>query len=401
MLRTKSAAGSGTAPDYATLRARAEALIPKLKERAAETEKLGRLPDATIDDLQTSGLFRMHQPARVGGSELPFRAICELPSIVAQGCASTGWVLANLASHHWMLGFWPKEAQDELWGTSRDVLIGSALIYPCGRAKKVEGGYRLSGRWPFSSGIDPSTWNMIGAVVYDEESGHSENRILIVPAKDYTILDTWQVIGLAGTGSKDVVVEDAFVPEHRTLSTQALTGGEHPGSAVNKGTLYRLPAISLFPFVIAGVPMGIARGAVTEFAEATRTKLSNYSRKSLADLSTMQMRIAEAAALVDSAEALMFRDCDEATAMVEAGRMPDLERRARYRRDGAYGATICTQAVDLIFAAAGGGAIYQSNPLQRSFRDIHAANAHFMLNWDVNGAVYGRVALGLSPDVLL
>jgi 3-hydroxy-9,10-secoandrosta-1,3,5(10)-triene-9,17-dione monooxygenase len=396
MLKAKQAP-----PDYATLRARAEALVPVLRERAAETERLRAIPDATLADLHESGLFRMHQPARVGGSELPFRAICELPSIVARGCGSTAWVLANLASHHWMLAFWPQQAQDEIWGQSPDVLIGSALIFPCGRAQKVEGGYRLSGRWPFSSGVDPSRWNMIGAVVYEEESGHSENRIFILPAKDYTVIDTWQVMGLAGTGSKDVVVKDVFVPEYLTLSTQVMTGGEHPGSSINPGTLYRLPALSLFPFVIAGVPLGIACGAVADFAEVTKTKVSNYNRKSLADLGTMQMRIAEAAALVDTAEALMFRDCDEATAMAAAGEPADLERKARYRRDGAYGATICTQAVDLIFAAAGGGAIYDSNPLQRSFRDIHAANAHFMLNWDVNGAVWGRVALGLSPDVLL
>src|SRR4051812_31706747 len=169
MLMAKPAATASVGPDYATLRQRAEALVPVLRERAAATEKLGRLPDATIEELHASGLFRVHQPARIGGSELPFRAICELPSIVAQGCASTAWVLANLASHHWMLAFWPAAAQDELWGESPDVLIGSAFIFPCGRATRVEGGYRLSGRWPFSSGVDPSAWNMIGAVVYDEE----------------------------------------------------------------------------------------------------------------------------------------------------------------------------------------------------------------------------------------
>jgi 3-hydroxy-9,10-secoandrosta-1,3,5(10)-triene-9,17-dione monooxygenase len=400
MLKAKTASRAAP-PSYDDLRARAEALVPVLRERAAECERLRRVPDATLADLHESGLFRMHQPRRIGGSELPYRAICELPSIIARGCASTAWVLSNLASHHWMLAMWPPEAQDEIWGESPDVLIGSALIFPCGRAKKVAGGYRLSGRWPFSSGVDPSAWNMIGAVVYDDESGHSENRVLILPAHDYTVIDTWHVIGLAGTGSKDVVVEDAFVPEHRTLATTQMVGGDNPGTVVNPGTLYRLPALSLFPFVIAGVPLGIAQATLATFIDATRHKLSNYSRKSLADLGTMQMRIAEASAMVDCAEAMMMRDCDEATRIVEQGGMPNLEQRARYRRDGAYAATLCTRAVELIFAAAGGTAIYEASPLQRPFRDIHAANAHFMLSWDVNLAVYGRVALGLSPDVTL
>ncbi len=221
------------------LRERAEALVPVLRERAAKTEALRRIPDETIADLHRSGLFRMVQPARVGGSELPYNALIELTSIVGRGCGSTAWVLNNLASHHWMVGYWPKEAQDEIWGPSPDALIGSAFIFPGGRARKVKGGYRLSGRWPFSSGIDASQWNMIAAVVPDEQTGASEYRVFLLPASDYTVIDTWYVSGLAGTGSKDVVVNDVFVPEHRTLPTEAGKGGASPGSAVNPSALVR------------------------------------------------------------------------------------------------------------------------------------------------------------------
>ena len=389
------------APDFDELRRRALALVPVLRERAAETEKLRRLPDATLDDLHSNGLFRMHQPVRLGGSELPFRAICELPAIVARGCASTGWVLANLASHHWMLAMWPKEAQDELWDESRDVLIGSALIFPCGKARKVSGGFRLSGRWPFSSGVDPSTWNMIGGIVADEGGGPGENRIFLLPARDYTIIDTWHVAGLAGTGSQDVAVDDVFVPEHRSLSTTLMAAGETPGAEVNRGTLYRLPALGLFGFVIGGVPLGVAQGAVEQVTANTRSKAGRYSGKALADLATMQMRIAEAAALTDAAEALMYGDCDEVMRIVEAGEKASLEQKARYRRDAAFGTSLAVRAVDLLFAGAGGGAIYASHPLQRSFRDIHAAAAHIMVSWDANLALYGRVALGLSPEMTL
>ncbi|HZB90598.1 MAG TPA: acyl-CoA dehydrogenase family protein [Stellaceae bacterium] len=385
-------------PDLDALCRRAEALVPVLRERAAKTEALRRLPDETIADLHRSGLFRMLQPARVGGSELPYAAMIELAAIIGRGCGSTAWVLNNLASHHWMLGYWPKPAQDEIWGPSPETLIGSAFIFPGGRARKVEGGYRLSGRWPFSSGVDASAWNMIAAVVPDEQTGASDYRVFLVPASDYTIIDTWYVSGLAGTGSKDVVVNDAFVPDYRTLSVEAGKGGPHPGSAVNPAPLFRLPWFALFGFVIASVSLGIAKGAIEQYVAATRTKLGTYTGRSLADFSTMQVHVAEAGALIDAAEALMLRDCDEAASFAEEGAIPPMEDKVRWRRDGAYAARMCTSAVDIIFTAAGGGAIYENNPLQRAFRDIHAANAHFGVNWDANGINYGRVALGLPPD---
>lgn len=389
---------SSAPPSFAELRRRAEALVPPLRERAAKTEALRRLPDETIADLHRSGLFRMLQPARVGGSELPYTAMVELAAIIGSGCGSTAWVLNNLASHHWMLGYWPKQAQDEIWGPSPDTLIGSAFIFPGGRARKVKGGYRLSGRWPFSSGVDPSAWNMIGAVVPDEQTGASEQRVFLVPASDYSIVDTWYVSGLAGTGSKDVVIADALVPEHRTLSVEAGKGGPHPGSAVNPGALFRLPWFALFGFVVASVSLGIARGAIEQYVAGTRSKLGTYTGRSLADFSTLQVHVAEAGALIDAAEAVMLRDCEEAMRFAEAGEVPPMEDKVRWRRDGAYAARMCSRAVDIIFGAAGGGAIYESNPLQRAFRDIHAASGHFGVNWDANGINYGRVALGLPPD---
>jgi len=391
----------GAAPDFDELRAAAEALVPALRERAPRAEELRRLPDETIADLHRTGLFRILQPGRVGGSELPFRSIVELVAVIGRGCGSTAWVLANLAAHHWLLGMWPPEAQDEIWGESPDNLIGSALIFPRGRAKRVDGGYRLTGRWPYSSGIDAASWNLFGAIVNDEEAGITEPRIFLSPARDYTIIDTWHVMGLAGTGSKDVVAEDVFVPDYRSLAVAQITGGPNPGSRVNQSILYQLPAVSLFAFCIAGVSLGIAQGAIEYFSETTRTRISNYTGRNLADFNTLQVHLAEAAAIADAAQAVMLSDCDEAERVVADGGVPSLEQRARYRRDGAYAATLCTKAVDVLFTATGGGAIYARNPLQRAFRDVHAANAHYVLNWDINGAMYGRVALGLSPDATL
>jgi len=392
---------TGDPPDFATLLARAEALVPVLRERAGRTEELRRVPDETIADLHQSGLFRMLQPRRVGGSELPFRAIVELVSAIGRGDASTAWVLANLAAHHWLLGMWPKRAQDEVWGPSPDNLVGSALIFPRGRARPTDGGYRVTGRWPFSSGIDAAAWLLVGAILQDEETGGSEPRIFLLPARDFSIIDTWHVIGLGGTGSKDVAVEDAAVPAYRSIAVNQITGGPNPGSAVNPAVLYQLPAVSLFAFCIAGVSLGIAQGAIEYFTQTTRTRTSYYTGRSLADFVTLQIHLAEATAMTDAARAVVLGDCDEATRLVSEHLVPNLDQRARYRRDGAYAATLCTKAVDVLFGATGGGAIYARNPLQRAFRDVHAANAHYILNWDINGAMYGRVALGLSPDATL
>ncbi|MGH6994251.1 MAG: hypothetical protein ACREES_01035 [Stellaceae bacterium] len=384
------------APNLAELKRRAEALLPRLRERAAETETLRRIPDVTLADLHAAGLFRMLQPRRVGGSEAPYRALVDVGAIVARACGSTAWVLTNLASHHWMLGMWPQQAQDEIWGgDGPDVLIGSAFAFPAGRASRVAGGWRLKGRWPFSSGIDPSRWTMIGAFV----EGDIEPRVFLVPRRDYAIIDNWHAAGLAGTGSKDVAVTDAFVPDHRSVTVGAIAGGPSPGSAINPGALYRLPTFSVFPFILSGVALGLAQGAVAEFTNSMRARAATYTGKRVAELATLQLRLAEAAALSDAAEKAMLADCAEATTLAEAAADFPAEARARWRRDGAYTTRMCVEAVDLVFTGAGGNALYLTHPLQRAWRDVHAAAAHVVINWDAAGTLYGRVALGLPADV--
>jgi 3-hydroxy-9,10-secoandrosta-1,3,5(10)-triene-9,17-dione monooxygenase len=399
MLAADGADAAG--PSIEELRARAAALIPQLRERQARTEALRAIPDETIAEFREAGLFSLFRPARYRGIELPFRAFVEFGALIGRGCGSSSWVLNNLLSHNWMLGFWPVEAQDEIWRDDPDTLVGSAFIFPCGSARRVDGGYRVSGRWPFSSGIDPSRWTMLAAILRDAQGNPAEHRFFVVPQSDYKVIDTWQVMGLIGTGSKDVVVEDVFVPEHRTLNAEAGKGGPGPGGTQNTSPLFRLPWFGLFSFVNAGTVLGIAQGAVEQFIEATRKRAATYTGKGLAELATMQVRIAEAAALVDTAEAMMLKDCDECWDIVAAGDQPTLEAKVRWRRDGAYAAGMCVRAVDLVFTGAGGGAIHEENPLQRSFRDVHAAYGHIGLNWDFNGAMFGRVTLGLPPDAPL
>jgi 3-hydroxy-9,10-secoandrosta-1,3,5(10)-triene-9,17-dione monooxygenase len=248
----KPSASLPSAPDadnraYAAMIGRAKALVPQLRDRASRTEELRRLPPETERDLHESGLFRIVQPKRVGGSEFDYVALVDCAEAIGLADASVAWNFANLASHHWMLGMFDKRAQDLVWNKDADALIASSFIFPAGRARKVHGGYVLRGNWPFSSGVDSSEWNMLASVVSsDDEADGIEYRIFLVNKSDYKIKDTWNASGLRGTGSNDVEVEDAFVAEPMTLAVSDLDGGLTPGSAVNPNALYALPVFSLY-----------------------------------------------------------------------------------------------------------------------------------------------------------
>src|SRR4051795_532326 len=244
----RPAAVQSDEPAHAAMVAKARALLPQLRDRAARTEELRHLPPETESDLHDAGLFRMLQPRRVGGAELDYVALIDCADLLGQADASVAWNLANLASHHWMLGMFEPRAQDLVWGGDPDVLIASSFIFPAGRARKIEGGYRLHGSWPFSSGVASCAWNMLASVVSsDDEADGIEYRIFLLNRSDYKINDTWNATGLCGTGSNDVKVADAFVAEKMTIAVSDLTGGPTPGSAVNPNALYALPVFSLFP----------------------------------------------------------------------------------------------------------------------------------------------------------
>ncbi len=219
---------------YTEMLERAQALAPMLASRAADCEALRRLPDETERDLHRTGLFRMLNPARVGGADLDVGIIVDTCAAIARVCPSTAWNLGNLASHHWMLGYYQPEAQEEIWDISRDTLIATSLAFPAGRGRKVDGGYEVSGRWPLSSGVDNSDWNMLAFMVRERDDGPPvDQRFALVHRSQYEIIDTWHAVGLSGTGSSDVATRNLFVPEYRTLTAWALNGKPHPGSALN------------------------------------------------------------------------------------------------------------------------------------------------------------------------
>jgi 3-hydroxy-9,10-secoandrosta-1,3,5(10)-triene-9,17-dione monooxygenase len=386
---------------YAAMIDRAKALLPRLHERASRTEELRRLPPETERDLHDAGLFRIVQPKRVGGSEFDYVALVDCADVIGQADASVAWNLANLASHHWMLGMFDKRAQDTVWNKDANALIASSFIFPAGRARKVDGGYLLRGSWPFSSGVDSCEWNMLASVVSsDDEADGIEYRIFLVNRSDYKILDTWNATGLRGTGSSDVEVKDAFVAEPMTLAVADLDGGPTPGSAVNPNALYALPVFSLFPYVLSGVALGNAQACLDDYVGLARHRASTYNRAKIGDLQSTQIKIAEASAKIDAARLIMRSTCIEAMAEARSGHVPDIAGKTKSRRDGAYSVNLCTEAVSLLFAASGARGLYTTGVLQRQFRDAHAINSHIAFNFDAAGTNYGRVALGLPSEDL-
>src|SRR5580693_8210725 len=286
----KPSTGQPAGPDaderaFAAMATRAKALIPQLRDRAARTEEMRRLPPETERDLHDAGLFRMVQPKRVGGSEFDYVALVDCAELLGRGDASVAWNFGNLASHHWMLGMFDKRAQDLVWNKNPDALIASSFIFPAGRARKVDGGYRLRGSWPFSSGVVSCEWNMLASVVSsDDEADGIEYRIFLVHRNDYRILDTWNAAGLRGTGSNDVEVKDAFVAEPLTVAVSDLAGGPTPGSAINPNPLYALAVFSLFPHVLSGVALGNAQACLDDYIDLAGKRASTNNRTKLGDL---------------------------------------------------------------------------------------------------------------------
>ena len=386
---------------YAAMIARAQALVPQLRNRASRTEELRRLPPETERDLHDAGLFRIVQPKRVGGFEFDYVALVDCAEAIGQADASVAWNLANLASHHWMLGMFDRRAQDAVWGKDANALIASSFIFPAGRARKVDGGYVLRGSWPFSSGVDSCEWNMLASVVSsDDEADGIEYRIFLLNRADYRINDTWNATGLRGTGSNDVEVDDAFVAAPMTLAVSDLDGGPTPGSAVNPNALYALPVFSLFPYVLSGVALGNAQACLDDYVEVARHRASTYNRAKIGDLQSTQIKIAEASAKIDAARLIMRSTCIAAMDDARRGDVPDTAAKTRLRRDGACSVNLCTEAVSLLFAASGARGLFTTGALQRQFRDAHAINSHLAFNFDAAGTNYGRVTLGLPSENL-
>src|SRR4051795_10328236 len=383
-----ASARDGDESAYAAMLARATAMVPQLRERAAATEQLRRLPPETERELHDAGLFRIVQPKRVGGAEFDYVALVDFAEAIGLADASAAWNLANLSSHHLMLGMFDSRAQDKVWKQDGDALIASSFVFPAGRARRVEGGYLLSGRWPFSSGVDSSEWNMLAGIVFsDDEADGIEYRIFLLPKRDYRIIDTWHAAGLRGTGSSDVEADEAFVAEAMTLEVADVAGGPTPGSVVNPNALYALPVFSFFPYVLSGVALGNAQACLDDYIEIARHRASTYNRGRLADLQSTKIKIAEASSKIDAARLIMRATCIQAMYDARAGHIPDMAAKTKSRRDGAFSVNLCSEAVSLLFVASGARGLYTSGALQRQFRDASAINSPIAFNFAPQGTI--------------
>ncbi len=373
---------------------RAHALVPKLRALAGAQEDARQLTPEVLALVHEAGLFRILQPRRWGGMELDFPAIFDIPEIVGRGDASTAWNVGNLAIHHWMLALFDPQMQEEVWGDNPDMLISSGIAYPQGRARRVDGGIVLSGHWNFSSGVDPSGWNQLACIVRDGDKV-VDHRMCMLKAGEYQVIDDWQTLGMRGTGSKSVKVEELFLPAYRSMSMYtARGGGDFPGAGANPNPSYRVPLGALGTSCLSGALIGNAQAALDLTIEAVKERSTNYTGMRMRDFQTVQLRVGVAGAKVEMARVSQHGDCLEGQRLAAAGIVPSMEQKLRWRRNCALAARLAVEAVDTLHEMAGANGIYTRYPLERLFRDAHAASAHIGFNWDAGMSTWGLVALG-------
>ena len=379
---------------YENALARAHALVPVLQQRAAAAEARRGLVPETVADLNRSGLMRILQPRRWGGMEFDFVAIVDFTDIIARGCASTSWTLANIAIHHWMLALYDEKAQQEIWGTDPDAYIASGIAYPQGRGEVVDGGILLSGHWNFSSGVGDSTWNMLACIVRDAAGKPVDYRMCVVPKSDYEIVDDWQVMGLSGTGSMSVKCERVFVPEHRALSMLKGRNEGFPGWKTNPAGVFRVPFGGLAAHCILGTMVGNAQAMFDAVTNMVTERSTSYTTLRMRDLGTVQARVGLAGAHLEAARLMARNDCLEGQQMANEGVEPDFNFRLKQKRNCAYAMKLATDAVDTLYALAGANGLYARGPMERIYRDQHAGAGHINFSMDAHASAWGLSTLG-------
>ena len=384
-------------------------LLPTLRQRAQETEDARVVPAESVKSLEETGFFRLLQPASAGGLEADPVAFFTAVRLIASACGSTGWVASGVGVHPWQLALFPQQAQDDVWGADPATRMSSSYA-PTGKAKLVKGGgevggggYRLNGRWSFSSGCDHASWVLLGGIVTDDAGQPVDFCTFLLPASDYTIDDVWYTVGLRGTGSNDIVVDNAFVPGHRALSFTGVTKIACPGHQVNTGALYRIPFGSIFSYAITTPIIGMATGAYAAHVDYQRQRVrASYVGQRSAEDPFAQVRIAEAAALIDAAWLALERDMTELMGLATSNEKIPLPLRLRTRRDQVTGTGQAIRAVDLLFENSGGRALKMGTPIQRFWRDAHAGRVHAINDPERALSMFGRGEFGhdVPPDAM-
>jgi len=366
----------------------ARSMAGDIGKRAAVTDEKRRVPDETIADLAASGLFNIVTPKLFGGSELGFADLVSVTAEIASNCGSTGWVYGVLAGHSWLLNLFPLAAQQEVFEDPNALM--ATVFRLNGEVTEVDGGYRLvNGEGRFCSGIDFADWVIIGNAI-KKADGSVDPCFFNIPKSDIEIVDDWYTTGMRGTGSRSIKIKDAFIPAHRACRLEEMVKGVSPGAAVHKRPIYRMPFGDLAPFSIIGAPIGMAKGALNAYAGFTGKMAKSLSPIQLAEMGPKFNRIGEAAADIDAALAVVVEDARRVDTAKDPSDLTPVDR-ARIPRNWAYAAQKSRYAATRLFEAAGGGTIYDGNPMQRIWRDVNSAAQHFAFTWDTAMPNYGRV----------
>jgi len=373
---------------------RARALIPALKARSAAAVTQRRLLPETVREMRDAGFFRVLQPHRWGGYEMDPYVFFEIQMALAEGCMSTAWVYGVLGVHPFQLALFDPRAQEDVWGRDDATLVSSSY-QPVGKVERVEGGFRLSGRWGFSSGCDYCDWVLLGALVPPEEpAGAPDMRTFLLPRKDYRIIEDWNVFGLQATGSHGISVDQAFVPEYRTHRAVDGFTGSNPGHTVNSGALYKLPWAQVFVRAVSTAAIGALQGALDAYAAIAARRVSTNTGKA----TKLDPNALNAAALTHSAvlemKTILHRNFTEMMTCVRAGREISMNERVRYRYESAQVVRRCAELCDRLMPLLGGRAIYMDSPVVRYWLDINAARAHVANDPGLIGTSVGAMYLG-------
>lgn len=376
---------------------RAARLIPVLRERAVETSKQRQLPDKTIADLWDADLFHLLKPKKFGGPAVRPDIAFQVADQLGRGDGSAAWIWSVMTIHDLFVALYPEKFQQEYWGAPRT--LSASSFSPGGAAAPDKGGFRLSGKWSFCSGIDNAQWMFLGAI-FGPPSGGSpmpDIRYVMVPQGEGKIIDDWDVMGLRGTGSKSFALDNAFVPEHRVLAHAAMVEGTTPGAQVHDGWLYSAPIWTFVPFTISAPANGIARGAFEAFVDEMRAREASFDHSPMAKKPGVHLRLAEAGAMIDAGDLLYKRSFRETMDKLEAGVSLSLEHRARSRRDQGYSVLLAKRAAETLLAGTGGRGLFEHNHIQRAYRDLVAVSGHIVANWDAPAYSYGQIMLGGPP----
>jgi 3-hydroxy-9,10-secoandrosta-1,3,5(10)-triene-9,17-dione monooxygenase len=392
---------SDNAIDHTELVSRAEALIPLLQKNAVSTEEHRRVDQDNIDAMDQAGLFRVSVPRRHGGFEADFRTWIAIEEALGRGDGSTAWAFSLLNIGNWFVGLYGEQAQDEIYGTAGGART-CGVFTPSGSSTKVDGGWRVTGKWGFASGSWHANWAMVGFPLTDSD-GNPDVGFGMIPVSDYSIEETWFVAGMSGSGSNTVVLDDVFVPEHRVLALGASAVHGLPTPFTDE-SLYQAPFLAPGCLILAGPQLGLARAAldlVIEKAGRRGIAYSSYEQQTYAP--TVQLAVAEAAAQIESARALVYTLCDEVTTTVAAGRTLELADRTRIRVTNAYAIKTAREAIRTLVSAHGASSFANANPLQRIWRDSEAASRHAFALFETAAEVHGKVLLGVDelPTTLL